>query len=74
MLLQRSYINPADLSGHDNAVFRLKQELTVVFLGRLLRLNIDRFKKTSVVKEVIQPILENIGLESCDNLQQLEAL
>ena len=47
----------------------MKQELTVVFLGRLLKLNVECFKKTAVVKEVIQPILEGIGLESCDNLK-----
>ena len=67
-LLQRAYINPTDINEH-HAVFRLKQELTVVFLGRLLKLNIETFKKTAVVKEVIQPILEAVGLESCDNLK-----
>ena len=68
-LLQRAYINPTDLNDQQPAVFRLKQELTVVFLDRLLKLNIECFKKTAVVKEVIQPILEAIGLESCDNLK-----
>ena len=73
MLLQRSYINPRDMH-EQHAVFKLKQELTVVFLARLLKLNNESFKKTQVVKDVIVPILEYIGLEHCDNLDQLNVL
>ena len=72
-LLQRSYINPRDVA-EQHAVFRLKQELTVVFMVRLLKLNVDTFKKTQVVKDVIQPVLESVGLEHCDSLEQLRVL
>ena len=73
MVLQRSYINPRDMH-EQQAVFKMKQELTVVFLARLLKLNNESFKKTQIVKDVIVPILEHIGLEDCDNLDQLNVL
>ena len=67
MLLQREYINPKDFEQH-NAVFKMKQELTVIFLIRLLKLNLECFRKTQIVKDVVQPILEHIVVEDCDDM------
>ena len=52
----------------------MKHELTVVFLRRLLVLNLEHFKKTAVVKEIVLSILEETGIADCDSLPLLNNL
>ena len=53
LILSRAYINT---TSSDN--FKIKTELTVEFLLRLLCINIKLFKKTQIVKDVLIPTLE----------------
>ena len=71
--LQRAYINPKN-EREQQAIFHMKRELTVVFLRRLLVLNLEHFKKTAVVKEIVLSILEETGIADCDSLPLLNNL
>lgn len=60
-LLSRNLIN-------EKSVFKMKEELSVTFFLRLLKLNKQHFNKVNVVKEFIQPVVESIMLSNCDDL------
>ena len=71
--LQRAYINPKNEHAQ-RAIYHMKHELSVEFLRRLLALNVEHFKKTAVVKEIVLPILEQTGIAQCDSLPLLNNL
>ena len=49
----------------------MKDELTVLFLKRLLSLNLQVFKKAVVVKDIIFAAIDDTGIEECDSLPLL---
>ena len=67
LLIGRSYINSSETASR----FRLKKELTVVLLKRVLQMNIELFKRAEIVKEVIIPTLDFVAIENCDSLHLL---
>ena len=52
----------------------MKDELTVLFMKRLLALNLKVFKKAVVVKDVIFAAIDDTGIEDCDNLPLLNEI
>jgi len=55
-------------------MFKLKEEMSVTLLLRLLQLNTSVFERTDIVKDIFSPILEGIQVDECDDLEQLKAV
>jgi hypothetical protein len=69
LLLSQDYVN-------QNAAkeFKLHKNLTVDFLLTFLFLNHHKFKKVSIVKDFIAPVVDYVNINHCDNLPQLQML